>query len=159
MPKKGATPALHTRCNTYGYLPPASTSAPTPPTKSKRLTCVPPRPQTQGYSAQKPSRANEPRRPVPRETPRRGVQQPHHQPYCTPSSPNKTARRRPRTARAALRALPVATRHDERQTPGSSAPARGKSRRASSGLFCRTPCRRRRHIPKPMPLSARGGER
>ena len=25
MPKNGATPALHTRCDTYGYLPPTST--------------------------------------------------------------------------------------------------------------------------------------
>ena len=38
--------------------------------------------------------------------------------------------------------------------PCSSAPARGKSGRASSRLFCRTLYYRQRQIPKPMPLSA-----
>ena len=39
--------------------------------------------------------------------------------------------------------------------PGSSAPERGNSGLASSGVSCRKPWRRRRQIPKPTPLSAR----
>jgi hypothetical protein len=67
-----------------------------------RLTCVPPRLQTQGYSAQMPSRANEPQRKGHREKlPHAAVQRPHHQKYCPPTAP-----RRPQTTQAASCAPP-----------------------------------------------------
>ena len=169
MPKNGATPALHTRCDTYGYLPPTSTiNTHTSRKIKKRETHVRATSsanarvlRTEAKSSDDQARAKRLHAafggptigltaPPPRQIKSRDVVLEQLEQLCL----------RAASARCRLRHAMTSVRPAQGYSaPGSSAPARGKSRRASSGLFYRTPCSSRRWIPKPTPLSARGEER